>query len=79
MVFAYLCLQVPWEDLNAKQAKAAKILQQIQGVEDGRMEEDNKISSAGPIISNKPVVTTPIASSLPPVQPVAVDDDDNIT
>ncbi|KUL91193.1 hypothetical protein ZTR_00672 [Talaromyces verruculosus] len=71
--------KVQWEDLNGKQAKAAKILQQAQDNDDERMEEDEKLSSAAPIISNKPAVPTPVASSLPPVEPVAADEDDNIT
>ncbi|EEA28579.1 hypothetical protein TMatcc_003078 [Talaromyces marneffei ATCC 18224] len=71
--------KVQWEDLSGKQAKAAKILQQTQHNDDERMEEDEKVSSAAPITSNKPAFTTPVASSLPPVEPAAVDDDDNIT
>ena len=63
--------------MNGKQAKAAKILQQTH--DDERMEEDGKLSSAAPIIFNKPAVTTPVASFLPPAEPVAADDDDNIT
>jgi hypothetical protein len=65
--------------LNGKQAKAAKILQQAQDNDDERMEKDEKLSSAAPIISNTPTIQTPLASSLPPVEPVAADDDDNIT
>lgn len=67
-----------WEDLNGKQAKAAKVLQQTRDSDDEQMDEDEKLVSSAPVLSKAPA-TASAGTALPPIEHAAADDDDNIT
>lgn len=70
--------QAHWEDLNGKQSKAVKILQQAQGSDDEQMDEEP--SSAAPKVSKRATqATTSAETPLPPAEHEIVNDDDNIT